>query len=416
MGKVVGAELFPWQSEVYKSILNDDYKTYTVVTSRQIGKSTLLTTLILSFGLNNENEHIGVISLTFKQLRLVYNAISNLLHKTNVIKKDNKTDMVIELKNGTVIRFLSIVNYNAIRGFTFSKLLCDESAYYPDEVFNAVIIPTTLIRADKVVLFSTPKGTNFFHDYYKLGLNPESKLYKSFLYDWTHGSLFNQDEILEIKKQMNPALFSQEFECSFTADGNVFVGLNDVCILDTYDIPKNDIYFIGIDTALKGDNSAISVLDKNGKMVDLWFENTISFERLKQKIEFMLNKWRPRRCVLELNHIGSVLYEALSPRFRCLEPFTTTNTTKNEIITSLIWSVESGRIQLPSEKLEPELISEFRNFGQTLSAASKKVVFGARTGHDDIVISTALATKALLDYQSPSNRPSGIFIGKSRGW
>lgn len=78
---IQAAELFDWQLEVYMSYKNNDYKTYVVNCSRQIGKSLLLSQLILDSAINNDRVDVGVISLTYKQVRLIYSNISDLLKK-----------------------------------------------------------------------------------------------------------------------------------------------------------------------------------------------------------------------------------------------------------------------------------------------------------------------------------------------
>ena len=394
---ITGADLFPWQETVANSYINDDYKTYILNIARQQGKSLLMSQLILYTAINNNNAMVGVVSLTYKQVKLIYANVSELLKQTPIVKSDNKSELKIYLVNGSVITFLTVQNPDNIRGHTFTHLFCDEMAFFQPDVWNKVLLPTTLAIGKKVVLASTPRGTNHFYDLFMRGMDPDDKTTISFKYDYRANPFFNPEEIETIRKQLPDAIFKQEFLCEFTDNGSVFSNVKDVCILNTWGSPSKYTY-CGIDVGLFHDYAVACIMDSDGDVIAMYREKTGSINKLNSELEAFLNKWQPSKILVELNNVGVSVYEHLQPRFRGVEGFKTTQVSKPDLINQLQNSIEDGRIHLPSKELEPEVYNELTNYSFTFSDKSKAILYNALPGHhDDIVMSLALANKLYVE-------------------
>lgn len=402
---IQAAELFDWQLEVYMSYKNNDYKTYVVNCSRQIGKSLLLSQLILDSAINNDRVDVGVISLTYKQVRLIYSNISDLLKKTPILKNDNKSDLTIELVNGSKIRFLTVQNPDNIRGYTFDYLFCDEFAFYGPETWQKVLMPTTLAKGKKVVLASTPRGTsNAFYDLFMEGMNPQNKTITSFMYDYTWGP-FGDDEIDAIRRQLPAHIFNAEFLCQFTENGAVFNDVHNISTIDKWgNYDSNESYYAGCDIALFTDFAVCTILNSKGDVVDVYREKTGSINKLNTELEFFLRKWQPKKTVIELNNQGVTVYEHLQPRIRGIEGFKTTAVSKPDLIHDLQRAIEEKTIHIPNNKLFPAMADELINFSFSFSEKTKQILYAALPGkHDDCVISLALANKLYQQYHGTHN-------------
>jgi hypothetical protein len=395
--KLEGADLYPWQQEVFFSYVNDDYKTYVLNTSRQIGKSLLISQLVLDSSINNGKVVVGVVSLTYKQTKLIYNNISDILQNTPILKSDNKSELEIKLVNGSSIKFLSIQNSDNIRGFTFDYLFCDEAAYYPPGVYDKVLLPTTLARGRKVVLASTPRGTNYFYDMFMRGIDRDDTTTTAFKFDYTANPNFDPKEIDAIRKQLPDAVFRAEFLGEFSDNGSVFNNLRDVCILNDWKAPGTNVY-CGIDVGLFHDYTVASIMDVNGNVVDIYRAKTGSINKLNTELETFLKRWKPTKTLVELNNQGVSVYEHLQPRLRGVEGFKTTAVSKPDLINQLQNSIEDKRIKLPSRELMPEIYNELVNYSFTYSEKSKAIIYGGLPGHhDDCVISLALVNKVYTE-------------------
>lgn len=392
-----GAELFPWQKTVYNSYINDDYKTYILNTSRQIGKSLLISQLVLHSSINNNGVIVGVVSLTYKQTKLIYNSISNILQNTPILASDNKSELEIKLVNGSSIKFLSIQNYDAIRGHTFDYLFCDEAAYYPPNVYQQVLQPTTLARGRKTVLCSTPRGINYFYDLYMRGTDTDDKSIISFKYDYTANPNFDPEEIQAIRKQLPDGIFRAEYLGEFSENSTVFGDVKGVCIHSEW--PKaNGNLFCGIDVALFQDWCVATILDANGNLVDIYRSKTASINKLNSELEEFLLKWKPTKTLIELNNTGISVYEYLQPRVRGVEGFKTTAVSKPDLINQLQNSIEDRRIKLPTQNFIPEIYDELVNFSFNYSEKTRAIQYAALPGkNDDIVMSLAFANKIFVE-------------------
>jgi hypothetical protein len=392
-----GAELFEWQKEVYNSYIEDDYKTYVLNTSRQIGKSLLISQLVLASAINNQKVIVGVVSLTYKQTKLIYNSISNIIANTPILQSDNKSELEIKLVNGSSIKFLSIQNYDAIRGHTFDYLFCDEAAYYPPNVYQQVLQPTTLARGRKTVLCSTPRGINYFYDLYMRGCDMNDKTIVSFKYDFTANPYFDPEEIEAIRKQLPNGIFRAEYLGEFSESSSVFGDVKNACINHEWPSPVGDLV-CGIDVALFTDYAVATILDANGNLVAMYREKTGSINKLNTELEEFLKLWKPKKTLIELNNTGISVYEHLQPRVRGIEGFKTTNISKGDIINQLQNSIEDKRIKLPTQNLAPEVYQELVDFSFTYSEKTRAIIYAALPGrHDDIVMSLAFANKIYVE-------------------
>jgi hypothetical protein len=353
--------------------------------------------LVLASAINNNKVIVGVVSLTYKQTKLIYNSISNVLQNTPILLSDNKSELEIKLVNGSSIKFLSIQNYDAIMGHTFEFLFCDEAAYYPPNVYQQVLQPTTLARGRKTVLCSTPRGVNYFYDLYMRGMDKDDKTIISFKYDFTANPFFDPEEIEAIRKQLPNGIFRAEYLGEFSENSSVFNEINSICLNNEWPTPSGNL-FCGIDVALFTDYAVATILDANGNLVDMYRSKTGSINKLNTELEVFLNKYKPTKTLIELNNVGISCYEYLQPRVRGIEGFKTTNISKGDLINQLQNSIEDKRIKLPTQKFVPEIYDELVNFSFKYTEKTRAIQYAALPGkNDDIVMSLAFANKIFVE-------------------
>ena len=403
-------ELYPWQEQVFASYVYDEKKIYVLNNSRQTGKTYLLTQLILYSAINEQYAHVGVTSLTYKQSKIIYEYISTFLKGTPLLENDNKSSLEIRLVNGSKITFLSIQNADAIRGFTFSHLFCDEAAYYQDSIFTKVLQPTVIAKGQKVVLASTPRGTNWFFDYFNMGRLKDTNV-KSFMYDWTANPNLKEEEIQQIKKSIPDAVFKQEYLCQFTDSGSVFANLRNVCINDKYPKASGSVY-VGIDIGLFNDYTVCVAIDQTGQVVDFFRDRNGSINKTNEAILKFVKKNAPIKTLIELNNVGISSYEYLYPRHKNIEGFKTTAVSKPDLINQLQTSIDEQRIMLPDHTINPDLYNELADFSFTYSEKTRAIIYAALPGrHDDCVIALALANKAYVDANHKLRLKPKVFFG-----
>lgn len=377
------------QQRVIDTVVNGNTKYITVVSPRQQGKSILLVNLILYYAINDKNGPvIGVISPIYGQARKLMEDLYNAIVDSHIIESSNFSNHEIKLKTGAKIKYRSSEREDGIRGETFDYLFIDEAAYQTDDAWKNAIQPTALVKGKKVVIFSTPRGTNnWFYEMYKMGESNEFPNYSSVRMYQGENTLIDQDEIAAAKKALPDHIFRAEYEGEFIeGESTVFSNFKE-CIYDGIRYAKGQVY-VGIDLARKGDYTSCCFMDKEGTVIEMYRINNTSWDNIVSEILSKVRKYKAK-VIVEENSIGDVIFEQLKKQWPDTKGFYTTNETKRDIVESLIYSFNSNSIKIPNDN---SLIHELEVFEMTYSPQSRTVKYAARPPfNDDQVISLALA-------------------------
>jgi hypothetical protein len=112
------------------------------------------------------------------------------------------------------------------------------------------------------------------------------------------------------------------------------------------------------------------------------------FELQVGRIKMLYDKWRPTTIMAETNSLGMPLLEQMQRLGMPMRGFTTSNSTKAEVIEKLALAIEKGEIGLLDH---PILIQELIAYTQE-KTASGMYKYGAPEGeHDDCVMALAIA-------------------------
>lgn len=371
--------------------------------SRQAGKSVLAEILAIE-KLCESNKFSAYITPTFQLGRKVYKEIVTLLEPSGIIVKANSSTLTIESKFGSTLQFMSAEAYKGIRGFTVSGvLIIDEAAYIPDTLPNGenfwsnVVQPITKARRPLVVLISTPCGKNgFFYDFYLRALSGEDGIASltRTIYD---DDLVSEDFIAEIKRNISPKAFSQEYECRFLDSSLTFFEGFEECFSDMR--YKSDKEWIGVDLSGGGDDETILTrINSSNEVMQHKIEGTLDMKY--RKIANLIDSSNALAVYLENNGLGAPMINEVRKLVKNkskLYEWTTTNSSKEEIISNLAVAIANKDIHFSSE--DTELFSQFGTFICKVSK-SRKLTFAAMDGkHDDRVMSLAIALQCKNDFK-----------------
>lgn len=344
--------LFGKQKEILSTI-QQNQKTL-LITSRQWGKTTLMTIVAIWTALFNPDQTIAIVANKektaieiFSRCRLAFQQMDNWI-KGGVVEFA-KTYMT--LANGSTI-VTSATSPDAIRGFSIDVLLLDEFAIIPPKDANdfwAAVTPTLSTRLinnknAKLIVASTPKGVgNKFHELVsdaRAGKN-DFVVREAMWYDVPgRDEKFKADEITTL----GPDLFRQEYECEFLNNsGSPFnvamfdkfeaIKKDPIEVFDTDDCSyllwakpdPNRIYTMGVDTA-EGtgcDNSVLQIFDITDPLrieqVARCSSNLIDPMSWAQKVYDIARQWYSPLALVERNGPGTTVcdkffYEWSYPR------------------------------------------------------------------------------------------------------
>lgn len=377
---------------IHNSIRNEPYKYYALNIGRQFGKSLLGINQALDWFFNIGNAKIGWVSPVYKQCKKVFKDIDTAFgNNQNVFKDKNKTELVFTGHNGSSINFYSAESYDSARGETFDYLIMDEFAFQPEEAWQEVFRATVLVRGKKVLFLSTPKGKNHFHKIHSLdGVNDN---YKSFTMTSYDNPIILPSEIDDARLTLPDHVFRSEYLAEFI-DGGSGVFKN-ILINDTPN--QTGRYYAGIDLGRADDYTVLTIVNEQGQMIhcERWRHNT-----WQNIVNELVKKLKAFKCktYVEVNSIGDAIYEQIKDQYSNIEPFTTTAKSKQDAIETLQVAIQNKEFSCLSIDW---LLKEFDIFTYVYNPQTKNVRYSAPNGfHDDGVISSCLAYKALKDLRN----------------
>ena len=284
----------------------------------------------------------------------------------------------------------------------------DEASYIKEDAWKRAIQPTVFIKGKKVLLFSTPRGRDWFYNMHKMGSDPAFKQYSSCRMTYQGNPYVNIEEIESAKLALPEAIFRAEYEGEFLeGESMVFKNFAEGTLVK-YPKPVGKV-FAGLDTGQASDYTVCTFVDSTGAIVDIYRDNKKTYEEMTNQVLSRVKKWNASLLV-ETNSIGGPVFEALQKQWQDTLPFNTSNSSKREIIESLILAFNERSIRIPSIELEPELHKELEVFEMTYNPKTRTVQYAARTPfHDDMVMSLAIAW-----YHKLQNKSVGqyVYLGK----
>lgn len=392
-------ELMPWQRDVFEHVKSSygTGKIFTVRAKRQLGKSILAAICLIYFAVTYKGSINHIIEPSNTNNRNIYRQIKKWLEPAGIVEKFNDSLNEIHFKNGSEIRFLSAESRNNLRGQTTTGLLVfDEMAFLNDETIQ-LVMPYVDAHNAPMLCISTPMFCD--GQYYRFYMNPDNKT--SFSFDWTDPkydiSKFITKEKLEYyRKTMTEMKFKTEMLGQFIESGG-WVFKN---ILPCIGTPDNKIPVgAGIDfgTGSNGDWTVIVLFNELKQMVDIQMVNDMDPMSQVSWLANIINKYSSLKHIYaEKNSIGEVYISALKKKLNkksILHEFDTTNKSKKEVVEELVKAFANETITILDNA---ELIKQLQHFiVKKLSNNNYTYENDSPTIHDDAVIATCLAWKAL---------------------
>lgn len=399
------------QKEVYDLVHDKKYKYITVVFSRQSGKTVLMECLCVEWLFGKYNT-IAYVCRNFTLAKKLYRELIRII-PSSVIKSSNGSDFFIESIYGSTLNFYSAEQGSSLRGQTFTHMICDEFAFHKQEqtdgthLWNDILSPTLKARGKKCVFVSTPLGkNNIFYEMYQRGLSDEFPAYTSVLKTIYDDGFVTPEEIEEIKKAIPELSFRQEYLCEWLDDGiSFFQGFS-----ECFDIENSEDgrCWLGLD--ISGDGNDATILTRiNDKNEVKQYEISGTLDLKYIQIANLINQLHPVAVYGEINGIGCPFLneiKKLATHKSVIYEWTTTNSSKEEIVSDL--AVEIANKNIHFERSNTKLFNELGNFVVSVSK-SRKLTFAAKgSGHDDRVLSLAIALKCRNDFKLSGNSNVGF--------
>ena len=378
------------QRRVIDTIVDGTQKYITVVSPRQQGKSLLLVNLLLYYGINDKGCKIGVVAPIYSQARKLMEDLYEAIKDSGIVEATNFSNHEIKLKTGSKIYFRSSEREDGLRGYTFSYLFLDEASYQTEDAYRRAIEPTALVHGKKVVLFSTPRGRDWFYNMFELGQNPEYPNYASVRMEQGDNPYINQEEVQAAKKVLPDAIYRAEYLGEFL-EGESMVFSNFKTNTFSQYPPRNGKVYIGVDLGRESDYTVAVAMDQSGNVIEIYRDNQKDWDVMQSNILMLARKYNAT-IMIETNSMGTVIFESIKKQYQDTHPFVTSNSSKKDIVESLILAFNENQIRIPDANLFPELHHELEVFEMSYNPTTRNVRYAARTPfHDDMIIALCIS-------------------------
>ncbi|QCW23740.1 putative terminase large subunit [Erwinia phage KEY] len=214
--------------------LNDPrHRFITACVSRRVGKSFIAYTLGF-LKLLEPNVKVLVVAPNYSLANIGWGHIKGLVKKYGLeTVRENAKDKEIELANGSLFKLASAAQADSAVGRSYDFIIFDEAAISDKggDAFEIQLRPTLDKPNSKALFISTPRGGNWFKQFYERGFRDDLRNWVSIHGTYRDNPRVSLADIEEARKTVSKNYFKQEYE----ADFSVFEGQ----IYDTFRIDKN---------------------------------------------------------------------------------------------------------------------------------------------------------------------------------
>ena len=432
---VLNHPLFSYQVQFIESL--PQHRRILINAGRQVGKSTVVSLAILWMLIvkNRQIREVGKVRVkepaiyisvapSYSQAQIIFGKITNILFERYefyklFIKKIKRSSSREEIISVFDSRYISRsvkgkAGSDVLRGFTASGIVVDEAAFIPDleDIYRNIFEPMTSTTNGWVIFISSPnRQDDFFYQIFK-GKIPNWKVFH-----WTTDmNPLAKDFFEQMKAELGPdhPVFLREYLAKpAKAADQIF---SDEAILKAMRgryakrIEDYDAFGFGLDLGVSHDHSVLSVVGyyKEKKVIELiklvkfpsmtpWDEvvNTSLHE-----IEPFITLEKPSFGYFDATVFGKQV-EKLFPNLTFyFAPFKFTSQSRMELIALLKSVVESEKLIIDPFEGQ-ELVREMKNMRFRITHTGNIRPDHPKYEHDDCVMATAMAIKALFETGVP---------------
>lgn len=390
-----------------------------VCAGRQVGKSTVLSTLALFEAVTRRNVTVLLVSAGEVASRRLLEECTALAVDSSLggsVLDESKS--LLTFSNGS--RIISVpASQRQIRGWPVDVLILDEAGFIDPDIWRAAE-PAIIARpGSKVILTSTPWGdsTHFFRALWNRGMDHPDEHVAAWHWPSSVSPLVDDALLEQIRQRESSEYFKREFLAEWTdAAGAYFseaeimnaVADYEMCAPEQLErwLERPYVAAGGIDWGYAHDANAltlVSVLEDfglNGGVMgnDLaffipWFEVRLNwpYSQFIDRVVETAGKYHVRVLASETNGVGQYPTEDLRRRAHeadrdCyVSPVVTDVRRKQSGFSMIKGLLQRNRLVLPRD---PELLKQLRGLEfEQLPTGNLRIAVPDRSGHDDLAMS-----------------------------
>jgi len=377
-----------------------------LVAGRRFGKTKAAVNEVIRAAIRKPGSLNWWVAPTFSITRKGWRELFAFL-PDEIIANVSRTEVMVELVNRSSIWFKSADNPDSLLSEGLDFVVVDEAARVSEEAWGRALRPALSDKLGRAAFTTTPAGKNWLYRLWLRGQDPLDGEVGSWRFTTGDNPYIPRGEIEAARKGMMERYFRQEYLAAFEDDvGAVFPQARRQAT-GAFEEPRGPAHpggqecVVGVDWGKHQDASVFVVLDiARNTVIALDRQLQVDYLLQMARLGALVERWRPRIVVAEMNAAGDPLVEQLRRDLPCpVEGFLTTATSKRQLIDALALAIERGDLTYPDA---PELIGELEAFRYELTAAGNvRYAAPGERYHDDCVMALALAWHAAAHTRPP---------------
>jgi len=140
------------------------------------------------------------------------------------VDRKSERELFIKFGNGSMIECRSEESPDQLIGEGLDLVIVAEAARLKKRTWDQYLRPALADRQGRALFSSTPRGFNWFHEFYLRGQdndNPDNAWWESWTVPSRENPILPPEEIEDARKTTSPEAFMQEWEAKFIAYGGL---------------------------------------------------------------------------------------------------------------------------------------------------------------------------------------------------
>src|SRR5262245_59612170 len=345
-------------------------------------------------------------------LEIRVRALEKLQPYIVAVKESERRILLRNLAGGiSEIRAKSADSEVSLLGEGLNWVIIDEASRLKPRIWQSHLSQRLIDKRGWALLISTPKGKGYYYDLFRRGkgADPDWRSWNS--PSWTN-PLLDRDLIERERARLPQRVFRQEYGAEFIeGSGAVFRNVRDCATGAFAEQHKDRRYFAGLDLAKVEDYTVLSVIDDKLNLVFVDRFHKVDWSIQTQRIKAALARYDDPQVYVDSTGAGEPVYEQLRREGIEARAYAFTQKSKAALIDNLALMFEQKTITIPTPEIWPEGIDELEAFEYSVTDADNVRTGAPSGGHDDMVISLALAAwHRRPRYEAPIELAAPILI------
>lgn len=248
-----------------KTVADDSNRFKVLITGRRFGKTHLCIRELCKAAAQKPGSINWYVSPSYRMSKqITWIQLINRLSELKWIKTKNEAELLVVLKNGSIIALKGADNWDSLRGVGLDFVVIDEFQDVPHQAWTEVIRPTLSDKQGKALFCGTPKGVgSWSHKLFTQAIHEPN--WNAWQFTTIEGGNVPAEEIEAARRDLDDKTFAQEYLATFnTYSGVVYYNFDYKGTVRPLEDKDVGVIHVGQDFNLSPMSSVIAQVTRSG--------------------------------------------------------------------------------------------------------------------------------------------------------